>query len=49
MKNCKLCKRVIHGVRYGNYGNRRIPACLTCVMGEQFDMESDACKDAHYA
>ena len=45
MKNCKLCKRVIHGVCYGNYGNRRIPACLTCVMGEQFDMESDACKD----
>ncbi|CCF56429.1 hypothetical protein KAFR_0B01300 [Kazachstania africana CBS 2517] len=46
VKKCKLCKRELHGICYGNCGRPMVEACLTCLVGEtHWGFKSDEFKD----
>ncbi|CCD22397.1 Hop1p NDAI_0A02390 [Naumovozyma dairenensis CBS 421] len=46
IKVCKICKKSVHGVCYGNSPHPRIDSCLACLFaGEDLDTQSSQFKD----
>lgn len=45
IKQCKNCRKYVHGICYGNQGYPKIDKCLSCVYGPMFDPNSSSSKD----
>lgn len=45
IKTCRICRKSVHGICYGNYYSQSVPSCFSCILDDSTTVRSSNFQD----